>query len=238
MKVRNGLISTVIIFLILVGVLVFLAVSSGISKSQTQKLTNADEDSKLVEAIRRGGYREAAKLKGHYVGTVDPNWDWTNFDLETLTKNSVAIVIGIPEHGKAQLSSTGDMITTDYDVRVQEVIKGTLSLDTLIKVSLPGGKVDFDDGTSAEIQTPGFDPMVIAKKYVLFLYPNRNGSNILLTTGGPQGLFELQPTGKVKAHGRPTDGVVKEVENKDAESFLNDLRVFAQRWPQSKVCCR
>src|SRR5438045_8810974 len=56
-----------------------------------------DEDQKVKEALRRGGYREAARIKGHYVGNTNPNWDWSQFDIEALTKNSVAIIVGITQ---------------------------------------------------------------------------------------------------------------------------------------------
>jgi len=96
MPVRDKKFSVFIIFsFALVGflfALYFMPVTS--SKSQNQ--TDRDEQKKMTEAIRRGGYREAARIKGHYVGTVDPNWDWASFDLETLTKSSAAVVIGIP----------------------------------------------------------------------------------------------------------------------------------------------
>ena len=79
--------------------------------------------------------------------------------------------------------------------------------------------------------------MAMGKEYVLFLYQNRNGSNVLLLTGGPQGLFELQPNGKTKSHARPTDVVTKDGDNKDRESFLNVVRALAKKWPQATGCC-
>ncbi len=53
-------------------VFVILSAVVGISTSQSQASPRDDEHKKLVEAIRRGGYREAAKIKGHYVGVKDP----------------------------------------------------------------------------------------------------------------------------------------------------------------------
>ena len=149
------------------------------------------------------------------------------------------MVVGSPEYAAPELSSTGDSIDTHFVVRISEVIKGgsRFSVGDAIFVSLPGGKLDFDDGTSAEVQTPGFESMAMGKQYVLFLYQNRNGSNVLLLTGGPQGLFELQPNGKTKSHARPTDTVTKDADNKDRESFLNVVRTLAKKWPQASGCC-
>src|SRR5438067_7391207 len=81
-----------------------------------------DEDQEVTEALRHGGYREAARIKGHYVGNTDPNWDWALFDIEALTKNSMAVVVGIPQRSKSQLSPSGLSVVTEYEVAVQEVI--------------------------------------------------------------------------------------------------------------------
>src|SRR5687767_6795256 len=184
MSMRRTLLPAVTISITFV--FVILSAVVGITTSQSQAPPRDDEHKKLVEAIRRGGYREAAKLKGRYVGVKDPSWD-LNFDLETLTKTSAAVVIAVPQRGIGQLSSNGSEITTNYNVRVDRVIKGSFALNSIIEVSLPGGTVDFEDGTSAEIQTPGFDRMRNGKKYLLFLYANRNGSDVFLLTGGSQG---------------------------------------------------
>ena len=45
-------------------------------------------------------------------------------------------------------------------------------------------RVDFEDGTSAELRTRDSEPMLEGKKYLLFLYANRNGSDVYLLTGG------------------------------------------------------
>jgi hypothetical protein len=219
----------------LIGFAVLILNSARGTSRQTQKPLN--DDKKTVEAIRRGGLREAAKLKRHYIGTEDPNWDWANFNLEQLTKTSVAVIVGVPETSVVQLSSTGDKITTNYKVKVEDVIKGHLVASNIVEVSMLGGRIEFEDGTSAEIQTPGFTRMQNGKRYILFLYANRNGSEILLLTGGPQGLFELDSDGKVKPHARPTDHVAKEIEHKNIDSLIRELRIYAERWPNPSGCC-
>ena len=191
MRLRNKL-SPIIIFTILfVLALIFTNGFTSATQSQPQKSREQSEAKKLVEAIRRGGYREAARLKGHYIGTADPTWDWANFNLEELTKTSAAVIVGVPQTSIVQLSPTGDQITTNYKVKVESVIKGNLAASNVVEVSMLGGRVEFEDGTSAEVQTPDFERMQNGKRYILFLYANRNGSEIFLLTGGPQGLFEL-----------------------------------------------
>lgn len=210
-----------------------------ITGSKSQNQTDRDEQKKLTEAIQRGGYREAARIKGHYVGTVDPYWDWASFKLETLTKSSAAVIIGIPEKGRGQLESNGETIVTQFDVRVKEVIKGApLAENSVVKVALLGGRVDFEDGTSAELRPLDFEPMHEGRKYLLFLYANRNGSDVYLLTGGPQGLFELKGEAGIKAHARPNDPAVKEVQNLNEDGLLKKVKDYAHKWPESQQCCK
>jgi hypothetical protein len=222
-SLRSKLSPIVILTALFVLALIFTNAFTGVTQNQPQKSPDKSEPKKLIEAIRRGGYREAAKLKGHYVGTEDPNWDWANFNLEELTKRSAAVIVGVPQTSIAQLSPTGDQITTNYTVKVEKVIKGNLAANKVVEVSLLGGRVEFEDGTSAEIQTPDFERMQNGKRYILFLYANRNGSEIFLLTGGPQGLFELASDGKVRPHARPTEHVAKEIENKSIDSLLGSF---------------
>jgi len=217
---------------------VFALYSMPITSGKSQNQTDRDEQKKMSEAIRRGGYREAAKIKGHYVSTVDPYWDWASFDLETLTKSSAAVVIGIPERSKGRLDSDGQMIVTEFDVRVKESIKGTHAENSVVKVALLGGKVDFEDGTSAELRTRDFEPMLEGKKYLLFLYANRNGSDVYLLTGGPQGLFELRGQAGIKAHARSSDPAVKEVQNLNEDGLREKVKDYARKWPESQQCCK
>jgi len=237
MAIRGKTFSVLILFLFAVVTLLFALSSTPITSSKSQNQTNGDEQKKMAEAIRRGGYREAARIKGHYVGTVDPYWDWASFDLETLTKSSAAVVIGIPENSRGQLDSNGEMIVTQFDVRVKESIKGTHAENSVVKVALLGGRVDFDDGTSAELQTPEFERMLEGRKYLLFLYANRNGSDVYLLTGGPQGLFELKGQAGIKAHARSSDPAVKEVQNLSEDGLREKVKDYARKWPESQQCC-
>jgi flagellar biosynthesis/type III secretory pathway M-ring protein FliF/YscJ len=216
------------------------AVRAQKTPAQDNTQGNANDDHKEVkEALRRGGYREVAKIKKHYVSNFNPHWDWSSFDMEALTKNSVAVIVGSPTQSKSQLTPNGQLITTEYEVSVQEVIKGKIAQGDTIKISLPGGKVEFEDGTSVELKTPDFEKMTTYNSYVLFLYANRNGSDVFLLTGGPQGLFELPPNGMdVKPHGRPTDPAVKEAKGKNVQAFLEEIRKQAVKWPEPGNCCK
>jgi hypothetical protein len=237
MAIRGKKFSGLILFSFAVVTFLFALFFMPVTSSKSQNQTDRDEQKKMTEAIRRGGYREAAKIKGHYVSTVDPYWDWASFDLETLTKSSAAVVIGIPERSKGQLDSDGQMIVTQFDVRVKETIKGTHAENSVVKVALLGGRVDFEDGTSAELRARDFEPMLEGKKYLLFLYANRNGSDVYLLTGGPQGLFELKGQAGIKAHARSSDPAVNEVQNLSEDGLREKVKDYARKSPESQQCC-
>jgi len=125
---------------------------------QTNRQTLTPDDFiQIRDALRRGGYREAAKVKGHYVGDFDPHWDFGLFDIESLTKISVVVVVGVATRAlPSRLAANGQLIVTDYEISVRETIKGKGLAGGKIKVSLPGGKMEFEEGTSAELRTPQF----------------------------------------------------------------------------------
>ena len=215
-----------------VGFGVFAATGHYEQKDNSQEPKS--DHKKLVEAIRRGGLREAAKIKRHYVTTAEAAWDWSRFDLESLTRTSSAVVIGSPVDSSVRLSASGETITTEYNFRIKDVLKG--SVEGIVKVGLLGGKIEFEDGTSAEVQTPGFEKMTVGKAYILFLYANKNGSNVFLITGGDQGLFEITDS-RLKSHAKSSDIVAKEARNKMLEDFLNQVRFFVSN-AKADGCCQ
>src|SRR5688572_29347332 len=53
-----------------------------------------DDAAAVRRALSQGGIREAAKLKGNYIAEHNPHWDWGQFSVEELTKNSAAVIVG------------------------------------------------------------------------------------------------------------------------------------------------
>ena len=202
----------------------------------------ANDYREVRDALRRGGIREAAKLKGHYVGEWDAHWDMGLFNIEALTKNSMAVVLGtVVEKVGGRLPEGGQLIFTDYEVVVDETIKGGLASGSVITIEIPGGSVEFDDGTSAEQKTPGFEHVKPGGVYTLFLTEGAKGSNLYKLTGGPQGLVEIMSDGTLKSHGRPTDPIALEakdpIKGKNKDAFLNEVRKNAVKWPEPGKCC-
>jgi hypothetical protein len=202
----------------------------------------ANDFSAVRDALRRGGLREAAKIKGHYVADFDPHWDSGRFDIESLTKNSMAVVVGtVVEKGAARLSDEDQLILTNYEVVVNETMKGGPAKGDTITVALIGGKIEFDDGTSAEIRTPRFEHVKPGSVYVFFLGESTTGPNEYTLTGGPQGLVEIGTNGTVKSHGRPTDPIALETDDpntgKNKSSFMREVRKAIVKWPGPGKCC-
>jgi hypothetical protein len=205
---------------------------AGQSGSQAQ----IDDDS-LKRIVREQGVEGAARLKAHYVGVGNAPC-WPSYTLEMIIKNSELVVVGTPLTNVCKVDSEGDGITTDYQVSVNEAIKGDVASGNLITVSIPGGRVEFPDGTSAEIRVQDFRKMENGKTYVLFLRHGQPGSEKFITTGAAQGLFEVPNDGSgVKPHGSPIHSLCKENQDKPVAAFLQELRAFAKKWPDPPPCC-
>lgn len=190
----------------------------------------------LIEAIRRGGLREAARIKGHYVGRADTS-QWLKYDLEGLTKNSAGVIVGTPVGAVSQLAPSGTLITTTYRVKVRRTLKGSPTPGDTVSVAVPGGKVVFDDGTSAELKTPDMEQMEGGKTYVLFLRPQKDVDGGFGLTGLGQGLFELpeDKTG-VRPHGHRSD-VVQKHRNENEEEFIEEVEAAVVKYPEASDCC-
>ena len=217
--------------------LIFLCAASfalvKIVKSQEPNPQNSSSD---VEAVRRGGLREAARIKDHYVTSLRTS-HWLEYDLESLTKNSANIIVGTSVDSAPQLSSDGRIITTEYRIKVQECLKGNLPTGGTIYVSLPGGKITFEDGTSAEVKTPDLEGMENGQTYALFLSPQPATSGAFGLTGGGQGLFELnRMKNNVKPHGHSVDLVQKHKDER-VESFLDEIKAAVKKYPEPSTCC-
>jgi hypothetical protein len=202
----------------------------------SQKASN-DDAIAVRQALRRGGLREAAKLKGIYVAEYNPHWDWGLFNVEALTKNSAAVIVGrFTKKLDARLLE-GKVIFTDYEVAVEELVKGDIKQGQTIVVTLPGGRVFFEDGTSAEQITPTFEHPVPGRAYTLFLSQEAAVPSVFFLSGGPQGMFSIEDSAGVKSHGRPEDPAAVETKGTNRESFMKEVRELGRKWPKPGKCC-
>lgn len=168
-----------------------------------------------------------ARAKGdrRFILTENPVAPGRYANLSALVGQSTAVLIGTPQTNISKLTADGTSITLDYKVKVEYVYKGNLREGDTVTISLPGGMVKFEDGSTAEVRTPGFKKMQDGKTYALFLATNAN--NAFVPIGGPQGIFEIPTTNvtrAVKSHTLvPNDPMLK-YNGMNVKDFFKELR--------------
>jgi hypothetical protein len=233
----GGLIAVALCLIAAAGLAIFGNSSPQAQEPSGQK-PSIEEQRALKEAYERGGLREVAKLKGGvYVSKRDPHWRYGSFDIESLTKNSVAVIVGrFTKKLNARLID-GKTIFTDYEVAVEELVKGDLHQAKTIVITVDGGRFFFEDGTSAEQVTPTFEQPHIGGAYALFLMEEAAVPSVFFLSGGPQGMFDIEDSAGVKSHGRPNDVGAVETKGKSRDEFMKNVREDARKWPKPGRCC-
>jgi len=176
--------------------------------------------------MRSDSVRERAKQTGGVTGTARSTNLRRYDDLVALARESEIIVTGSVESEINQLLPPKEkLVVTDSTVRVEEVLKGKMERSQTILVRGPGGRVDFDDGTFADVRMPDFwrNPQ-LGKSYVFFL--DKRGLAYFVLHGGPQGLFEITAKG-IKPQVRSTDRLMNTYDGKDIPAFLQEIRQAA-----------
>ena len=190
----------------------------------------------VVTAVRKGGLREGARIKKRFVSS-ESTTGWAKYDLESLTSHSSVVVMGTLLDGSSNLTANGERIITEYKVKVSRIFKGQPQENGLMRLVVPGGKVVFEDGTSAEILTPDLGPITKNQTYVLFLHPSKDGSDSLQLTGGGQGLFEVPPSAwGVKPLGDKKD-LVQRHKDQSVNDFIEEIQRAVQKYPETTACC-
>jgi len=155
-----------------------------------------------------------------------PTSNRTPSSFEFLTKlacDAEAVVLGVVESKTSQLTEKGDFIFTDYDFRVQEILKNNpgaaiQSSDTII-VTRPGGSVSLK-GQIYRVKDKSFRNLQPGKTYLLFLnfIPNTKAYKAI----NSEGSFLIGEN----AVSRLTDEEIPyTLENeKDSAAFINQVR--------------
>ena len=210
----------------LLTLLVILAVLglalSNISRSRARRIPMQNGS-----ADDRRTLREKAREARKFVGSEAPNMAARYSDLDKLVRHSRAVVIGIAQQNVCRLSSDGMRSTIDYVMKIEYTFKGNLRPNSTITVSVPGGSVEFPDGSSAEISTSWFKKMQEGTTYLLFLSDGEGGGSFV-TTGQAQGVWEI-PTSEdsrtVKAHTGIMNDPMWKYQNMNVRAFLREVRV-------------
>jgi hypothetical protein len=209
--------------ILLMSTLTLIAIGTTRSKRMpiTAQSIEIRRDSQDVRTLQ-----EKARDVRNFVELKYPTKGQATTDLAELAVRSSEVIIGTPVDNVSRLSTDGRTITLDYQVKVDYVYKGTVNQGTTITVRLPGGKLMFDDGSTAEVQTPWFKKMLNGQTYALFLKAG-DGPGNFATVGEAQGLFGIPTTGDnqaVSIHtGIKGDAMLK-YNNMNVRAFLKEVR--------------
>lgn len=224
------------VLLLILFTVIGLAFIFGRAATQSLSAQKREGPDELTSAVRKGGLKEGARIKKRFVSS-ERTTGWAKYDLESLTSHSAAVIMGAPVNSVSSLTANGERITTEYKIKVSRVFKGKTEEDALIRVSVPGGKVIFEDGTSAEILTPDLGPITKNQTYILFLHPSADGTDIYQLTGGGQGLFEVPSSvWGVKPLGDKKD-LVQRHKEQTVNDFIEEIQRAVQKYPDTSMCC-
>ena len=173
--------------------------------------------------VRADTLRTKAKREGKAVAAAQPTNLRRYNDVGTITRESNTIVVGVVASKASQLLPPAEkFIVTDFQVNVQTVLKGGLALGSAITVRTSGGRVDFGDGTWAEVTMPDFWKYPeVGKRYVMFLENRTNGTFVL--RGGPQGLFHINDYGQIQPQVRAEDELMRNYADKNLSLVLQEI---------------
>lgn len=166
-----------------------------------------------------------AKKDRRFILTENPVGPGRYANLSSLVGESTAVLIGTPQTNISRLTADGTSITLDYQVKVEYVYKGKVRENDIITISLPGGMVTFEDGSTAEVRTPGFRKMQDGKTYALFVVVKDN--SVFVPLGGPQGIFEIPTTSAtraVKSHTLVPNDPMAKYNGMNVKDFFKELR--------------
>ena len=179
---------------------VFASVASAQDDPETSK--------RVSEARAKGGLRAAAAVTGTYLTSVNQHCGPTD-TVETLVDYSSVIVVGRIASNRCWLNAKGELITTDYEVVVEQSLKGWPSPADRLTMSVAGGRLVFEDGSVAEVISGGMALPLKDETYILFLSPTQfhpgedqkaaaNGLIYMLSFGS-KSLYHINSRGRLES---------------------------------------
>ncbi|MCA1623244.1 MAG: hypothetical protein LC768_15020 [Acidobacteria bacterium] len=156
----------------------------------------------------------------------DPEWR-QNVPLQALASESTVIAVGKPLRNACHPSQNGQQVTTDYEVRLEEVIKGNLQPNSLISVSMPGGMVRESNGDLLEVRARHVRKMRNGRTYVLFLKKAIGKEGILTTMRGSQGIYEIPANGQRVVHLGRSFELPPADDGQEVSAFLQAVRAMS-----------
>jgi hypothetical protein len=176
-------------------------------------------------------HQRAKQAGGHFVLRYRPNRSTIYPNIEELAKRSDLIVVGLTIGHRPSLRPDGNFITTDYQVRVLELIKGDLANARSIVISLPGGSHRFPDGTFAIVKPLREKDVGDRETCIFFLRSKKQNSdfNGYLLASETQGLFRLINGNVDSTDSVAGDPLVVKYQGMSAKNFLAQIHLAAPR---------
>jgi hypothetical protein len=202
---------------------------------QGQRTISWDQMAQQRAALRRGGLNAAASITGTYVGPTGFDADGPT-DLDELVSVSDVVLVGSVIDNVCVLHKDHRSISTVYTVSTDTPLKGDTS-GLPLDVVVPGGKVGFPDGTTAEVTTPGFVRPMNGRRYVWFLGAARDaaeiraGGRLYAPIAGPLGIYPLDRPGHIRTSGAFGTILSRSIvaENLLEADFISEIRRLAAR---------
>jgi hypothetical protein len=179
----------------------------------------------LENTLRTASLQERAKEYGSLTVTFHPKPLRRYDEVETLFRDSATVIVGVVNDSFSQLSTPKqNSIATNYQVSVSSVLKGSIQNGSSVSVLFPGGRLEFDNGTTAEVIRPKYWRVPeVNSSYVFFLKEVKEREGFFELVGGPQGLFKLSSKGHIVPQGRADDLLMQKYYKRSVISFLEEI---------------
>lgn len=153
--------------------------------------------------------------------------------IEKMACDADAVVLGVIGSKSSQLTETGDFIFTDYEMRVEEVLKNnpgaSIQSSDTITVTRPGGAVSLN-GQIYRVKDKSFRNLQPGKTYLLFL-------DFIPTTGAyksinSEGSFLIDENAVFRLTDEPSPYILEN--EKNGIAFINQVRAASANYSKKK----
>src|SRR5262245_28011662 len=192
--------------LVLCGGIAAMATIAATSKGTRQAPATREQRQKADQVRATSGIRAAAAVNGSYVKNDTVDDVAVALDINSLLSRSDIVARGVIKSNVSHVSEDGAWVVTDYVFSIAEELFSPDKHGATIHFRLPGGRVEWDDGTYADIKIPGFRHPLNGKEYLLFLAkdngPRPHDAERYKLAMGSQSAFELGSDGLATALGK------------------------------------
>jgi hypothetical protein len=140
--------------------------------AQLSAAESSEDRRRARAAFIRSGIKAAAEEVGHAVVVLPVHRRRDPVSLEAVVASAALVILGTPTGNVCLATDDDRMINLQYQVQVDAVLKGNQELEgTSVTVRMPGGRVEYGDGTSTTVETPGFRRPHVGEQLLWCLTP-------------------------------------------------------------------